>query len=69
MEGAYTARAAIRFMEKYQVEMPITECVYRVLYEGLPVSEVQTALMGRDRKSEDLSADLLLQRYGVRWQE
>lgn len=69
VEGAFTARAAISFIRKYHVEMPITECVYRVLYEGLPVQAVQTGLMGRDRKSEDLSADLLIQRYGLQWQD
>ncbi len=69
VEGAYTARAAKAFIEKYQIEMPITECVYRILYEGLPVGEVQRLLMNRDRKSEDLSADLLVQRYGLQWKQ
>ena len=67
VEGAYTALSAQSFIQKYQVEMPITECVYRILYEKLPVSEVAKLLMGRDRKSEDLSADLLIQRYGLQW--
>lgn len=69
VEGAYTARAARAFIDKYQVEMPITECVYRILYENLPVHEVQKALMGRDRKSEDLSMDLLLRAVSLKWEE
>ena len=67
VEGAYTAQAAKAFIERYGIEMPITECVYRILYEGLPVQAVKGELMERKRKSEELSADLLVQRYGLQW--
>ncbi len=67
VEGAYTAQAAMAFIQRYGVEMPITECVYRILYEKLPVQAVKGELMERKRKSEELSADLLVQRYGLQW--
>jgi glycerol-3-phosphate dehydrogenase (NAD(P)+) len=34
------------------VEMPITEQIYRVLYEGAPAKDAVYALMGRTVKAE-----------------
>lgn len=51
-EGVRTARAALALARKSNVEMPITEQVYRVLYEGADAREAVTALMTRDLKSE-----------------
>ncbi len=51
-EGYYTAQSAYLLAKKAQVEMPITENVYRILYEGLPPKQALTELMSRDLKSE-----------------
>lgn len=51
-EGVKTARSAFRLAEKEGVEMPITEMVYRMLYEDLPPKEAVGALMGRSLKRE-----------------
>jgi glycerol-3-phosphate dehydrogenase (NAD(P)+) len=51
-EGVRTARGALALAKKHAIEMPITEQVYRVLYEGANAREAVTALMTRDLKSE-----------------
>jgi glycerol-3-phosphate dehydrogenase (NAD(P)+) len=38
--------------QKVGVEMPISEQIYRVLYEGAPARDAVIALMGRSVKSE-----------------
>ena len=38
--------------EKYGIEMPISNEVYRVIFEGRDVKECASALMGRSLKSE-----------------
>ncbi len=52
VEGYYTVRALKRFVEKRGVELPITETVYRVLYEGVKPSEAVEILMNREPKEE-----------------
>jgi glycerol-3-phosphate dehydrogenase (NAD(P)+) len=37
---------------EYGVEMPITDSIYRVLYENVPIDGVVNALMQRDKKAE-----------------
>lgn len=51
-EGVRTARAALALAKKHGVEMPITEQVYRVLYEGADPRAAVGALMTRDSKPE-----------------
>jgi glycerol-3-phosphate dehydrogenase (NAD(P)+) len=51
-EGVVTARSAWQLAQREGVEMPITEQVYRMLYEERPVSEVLRDLVGRERRSE-----------------
>ncbi len=51
-EGVVTARSAWQLSQRVGVDMPITEQVYRMLYEGKPASEVLRDLMGRERKAE-----------------
>lgn len=51
-EGVETARAAHALVQKIEVEAPITEAVYRVLYEGLPIAQAVTGLITRDAKPE-----------------
>ncbi|TVQ88782.1 MAG: NAD(P)-dependent glycerol-3-phosphate dehydrogenase [Deltaproteobacteria bacterium] len=51
-EGVVTARSARALGRKVGIEMPITEQVYAMLYEGRPAARALTELMGRDRKEE-----------------
>jgi glycerol-3-phosphate dehydrogenase (NAD(P)+) len=51
-EGVVTARSAWALAQKFSVEMPITEQVYRMLYEDKPVRDVLKDLVGRERKAE-----------------
>ena len=51
-EGVTAARAAMRLARHYGIDMPITEAVYRVLYEVLPVRDAVLSLLAREPKSE-----------------
>jgi glycerol-3-phosphate dehydrogenase (NAD(P)+) len=51
-EGVVTARSAWQLAQREGVEMPITEQVYRMLYEEKPVFDVLRDLAGRGRRSE-----------------
>lgn len=52
VEGITTTKAAYFLAQKYQVEMPITQEIYRVLYEGYSAREAVTNLMTRNRTHE-----------------
>ena len=52
VEGITAARAVWRVARRLGVEMPITEQVYRILYEGVDAGEAVRALMSRTLKSE-----------------
>jgi glycerol-3-phosphate dehydrogenase (NAD(P)+) len=52
VEGVHAARAVRAVAQREQVEMPLCEGVYRVLYEGLPADEVVRALMRRPIRAE-----------------
>jgi len=52
VEGVYSAKAAMKLAEKYQVQLPIIEQVNKVLFEGKSASEAVKELMLRDKKSE-----------------
>ena len=51
-EGVWTVRSVVDLARKYRVEMPITEQVYKVLFEGLKPEEGVRRLMTRKFKSE-----------------
>ena len=51
-EGVRTAQALFFLAQREGVEMPITEQVFRVLYEGLAPREASDALMQRELRSE-----------------
>lgn len=51
-EGVATARELYHLAQSRNVEMPITEQVYRVLYEGLAPQEAVEALFKRESRSE-----------------
>lgn len=51
-EGVVTAQSAWALAQQAGVDMPITEQVYRMLYEDKPVRDVLRDLVGRERKAE-----------------
>lgn len=51
-EGVATTRAALELAKDLGVELPITEQIARVLFEGKPVREAVSSLMERDPKRE-----------------
>lgn len=52
VEGVYSAKAAAKLSEKYDVPMPIVEEVNKVLFEGKSPSEAVDDLMLRESRSE-----------------
>lgn len=57
VEGVMAARAVHQVSSHQRVEMPICDQVYRILYEGATPESAVQALMTRDLKSEDHSAN------------
>jgi glycerol-3-phosphate dehydrogenase (NAD(P)+) len=51
-EGVKTAKSTVALARKYDVEMPITEKMYSVLYEGLAPQDAINDLMDRRLKEE-----------------
>lgn len=51
-EGIKTTKSAYQLSIKYEVEMPITQQVYQVLFENRKPQQAITELMTRDPKSE-----------------
>lgn len=51
-EGINTTRAVYDISKKMSIEVPITECVYEIIYEGLSPAESVDKLMKRKFKSE-----------------
>lgn len=52
VEGYYCCRAAHALAERYDVEMPITEALYAILYENVNVKDAVQGLMERPKKHE-----------------
>ena len=52
VEGVLAAEAVHEVAERRQVEMPICQQIYRILYEGVPPAEAVSALMGRALRPE-----------------
>lgn len=52
VEGVNATRIAYALASQYQVDMPLTECIYQILYEQLPIEQVVGKLMQRDKKPE-----------------
>lgn len=52
VEGVNTAKAAYDLSKKYNVEMPITEAINRVLFDGKDAKEAVVELMMRVGKGE-----------------
>ncbi len=53
-EGVKTTLSVHQLSQKYRVEMPIAEQVYRVLFENKPPAQAVHELMTREPKEEDL---------------
>jgi glycerol-3-phosphate dehydrogenase (NAD(P)+) len=51
-EGLYTTKAALQLAKRYSVELPITQQLSLVLFEGLDPHKAVPELMMRDPKSE-----------------
>jgi len=51
-EGVKTTKSAYELSRRYQVEMPITEQVYLVIYKNKKPERAVSDLMGRDLKTE-----------------
>ena len=51
-EGAYTVRAVIENSKKFNVEMPLADAVYRVLYKNEDPKALLKELFARPVKSE-----------------
>jgi glycerol-3-phosphate dehydrogenase (NAD(P)+) len=54
-EGVQTTRATYELARRHRVEMPITEQMFAILYEGRAPAEALRALMTRDPKPEEWS--------------
>jgi len=52
VEGVYSAGAAYELSKKYEVEMPIVEKAYDVLFNNLSPKEAVLSLMKRNKKDE-----------------
>jgi len=52
VEGVATTKSAYQLAKKYRVEMPITEQIYQVLYNGKDPRQAVVELMKRDPKPE-----------------
>ncbi len=54
VEGVEATKIVHEIINELGVEMPLTEALYEILFEGKVAKEVLTDLMNRDMKSEDL---------------
>lgn len=52
VEGVYSAKSVYALAQKYGVDMPISEEINKVLFEGKDPNIVISDLMGRDKKGE-----------------
>jgi len=52
IEGIATCKSVVELAKKHKVEMPITEAIYSILFEGKAVNQAVMDLMNRRLKSE-----------------
>ncbi|EHJ08272.1 NAD(P)H-dependent glycerol-3-phosphate dehydrogenase [Staphylococcus simiae] len=52
VEGVYTTNSVYHLAKEQHVDMPITNALYRVLFENISVKECVKELMERDKKAE-----------------
>ena len=53
IEGISTTRAAYELAQELDVYMPITQAIYRVIYEGVNIKEAITDIMSNEFKAEN----------------
>ncbi|SHG64563.1 NAD(P)H-dependent glycerol-3-phosphate dehydrogenase [Virgibacillus chiguensis] len=64
VEGVRTVQAAYQFAKEQQVEMPITEGIFQLLFEDKSPKDIVGQLMNRSKRQEmDDLAQLLMERY------
>jgi glycerol-3-phosphate dehydrogenase (NAD(P)+) len=51
-EGVWTTKAALALAKKHRVDMPITEELHRILYEGKAARDALRDLMNREQRAE-----------------
>lgn len=56
VEGIFAAKETYMLAQQLNIDMPITEQTYKVLYENLPPLEAVEILLGRDQKAESSQA-------------
>ncbi|MGX0145482.1 NAD(P)H-dependent glycerol-3-phosphate dehydrogenase [Staphylococcus hominis] len=52
VEGIYTTNSVYHLAKAQNVDMPITNALYKILFEDKPVKDSVKDLMGRDKKAE-----------------
>lgn len=57
-EGVLTAREIYRKSKELQIEMPIVECVYRIIYEDASIKTEVSNLINRQPKTEFIGVEL-----------
>lgn len=57
VEGYRNTKEVYILAQRNQVEVPITEQIYQVLYENKPLKEAALSLLGREMKYESKSSD------------
>ena len=55
VEGVYATEGAYKLARKFDVQMPITQAAYEILFEGRSAADAVMVLMTRDKKSESES--------------
>ena len=55
VEGVPTTKAVHQLASDHNVNMPISETMYSIMFGGLPIEEAIGLLMSRDLKAEQLS--------------
>lgn len=54
VEGAYTCVSALQVSKQLHIPMPITETIYKIIYEGMSLEKAVQKLMERTIKEEHL---------------
>jgi glycerol-3-phosphate dehydrogenase (NAD(P)+) len=54
IEGIKTAKEVVQLARQHHVEVPISEQVYRVLYENCPIDEAVKTLLSRKSSKETI---------------
>ena len=52
VEGMYTTKAAFELSKKYEVSMPITDGIHRIIDDAVNAEDAVYALLARDKKHE-----------------